>query len=142
MVDVEPFARHIIHSREKLSPAESVIPRDDVAAHCEHARRQCPHVKVMYRADAVNVSHLLSQRHDVDMGRRAFQQNIHRISNQYPRTPQNHHGHQDADQRIGHLIAAHNDCDARQDRAYRPNRVRQHMEKRATNVKTVAMLSK
>ena len=29
VVDVEPFARHIIHSREKLSPAESVVPRDD-----------------------------------------------------------------------------------------------------------------
>src|SRR5207248_10385475 len=68
------LARDTAHPAEQLRAVEVVVIRNHMAAHCEDTRSECPDVKIMHRADARHLSQVLSQAHDVDMGRRAFQQ--------------------------------------------------------------------
>ena len=55
-----------------------------VTAHRKNTRCQRPHMKIVNGADSVDTSKLFSQTDDIDMSRRAFQQNIDSVANQNP----------------------------------------------------------
>src|SRR5437762_1689010 len=65
VVDMELFAGDTIHPGEKFSPVEAVGLSDNMAAHCQNPRRQCPYVKIMNRPDTIHASQLFSQADDV-----------------------------------------------------------------------------
>jgi len=84
VANVKPFTCDIVHSAEQLSAAEIRFFRYDMTAHCKNAGRKGPDVKVVNGSNAIHISQLFTQTHNIDVSGRSFQQDIDGIPNQDP----------------------------------------------------------
>src|SRR5215471_9723471 len=98
-------------------------------------------MKIVHGTDTVDATKLFSQTHDIDVRRSSFQQNINGIPDHNPRTPQDQHGDDNADQRIGQRVSAHENRDTGQNRSKRAERVRQHVKEGAPHIEAFMMLA-
>src|SRR5205823_14117829 len=137
---MEIFTRDTVDASEKFHAAEVSIFGDDMAAHRKDARRQCPYVKIVDGTDAVHPAQFFSKADDVDVRGSSLEQDIDCVPDQNPGTPQDQDGHDDADCRIGCLMAADDDRQTRDNGADRTDRVAQDMKERAPDIQAVMMV--
>jgi len=69
-----------------IGPRFGAIANNHMTAHRDDSRCQRSHVEVMNRLDAIRTGQVVLKSHQVDMGRRSFQQNVDCTTDESPGT--------------------------------------------------------
>ena len=113
----------------------------DVRRQSLAARRYRPDVQVVNLLDADGFEYRAFDRREVDVRGRAFQENVRRRAYQVPRTPDDEHGDERAEERVCRVPAETDDEHARRNRADRAERVAQHVQPSAAHVQVPLVLA-
>src|SRR5947209_17130143 len=100
-------------------------------------RSDRPDVQVVYGLDADGLKNRAFDRGEVDVRGRAFQKNVRRLANQIPRTPDDEHRDERAEERVCRVPAEEYDEQARRNRADRAERIAQDVQPRAAHVQVL-----
>ena len=102
VVDVEVVGADVLAAHEHLVVRR---PRrqNDVARHRRPVGRELPDVNVVHVADALDALEALLQRYDVDVRRRALQQNVDGLAHEPHRRPDHDEREEQRHERVGDL---------------------------------------